>query len=89
MKLLKDYDCIIEYHPGNANVVADALSWKSTGNLYYVRAIRVPLLMELRSLGVDLTLDASGSILATLKVRPLLLERIILAQFIENEVEEL
>ena len=28
MELLKDYDCTIEYHPGKANVVADALSSK-------------------------------------------------------------
>ena len=26
MELLKDYDCTIEYHPGKANVIADALS---------------------------------------------------------------
>ena len=28
MELLKDYDYTIEYHPGKANVVADALSHK-------------------------------------------------------------
>ena len=84
MELLKDYDCTIEYHPGKANVVANALSRKSTKNLYYVRAIRVPLLMELRSLGVELILDASGGILATLKVRPLLVERIMQAQTANN-----
>ncbi|KAK8690605.1 hypothetical protein V6N13_074136 [Hibiscus sabdariffa] len=27
--LLKDYDLVIDYHPGKANVVADALSQKS------------------------------------------------------------
>ena len=28
LELFKDYDCIINYHPGKANVVVDALSRK-------------------------------------------------------------
>ena len=39
MELLKDYDCTIDYHPGKANVVADALSRKSTGSLAYIQTI--------------------------------------------------
>jgi hypothetical protein len=33
LELIKDYDCKINYHPGKANVVADALSRKSTVEL--------------------------------------------------------
>ena len=33
MELIKDYDCMIDYHPGKANVVADALSSKSIQTL--------------------------------------------------------
>ena len=29
LELFKDYDCIIDYHPGKANVVADVLSRKT------------------------------------------------------------
>ena len=29
MELIKDYDCVIDYHPGKANVVADSLSRKT------------------------------------------------------------
>ena len=33
LELFKDYDCIIDYHPGKANVVADALSRKAMAAL--------------------------------------------------------
>ena len=33
MEYLDDYDFTLHYHPGKANVVADALSWKSRGVL--------------------------------------------------------
>ena len=36
-ELLKDYDCIIQYHPGKANVVADALNRKTVGSLATIR----------------------------------------------------
>ena len=33
MELITDYDCVIDYHPGKANVVADALSRKTMQTL--------------------------------------------------------
>ncbi|GJV34246.1 putative reverse transcriptase domain-containing protein [Tanacetum coccineum] len=40
IELLSDYDCVIRYHPGKANVVADALSGKDK-ELIRVRALVV------------------------------------------------
>ena len=37
LELLKDYDCSILYHPGKANVVADALSRKSAGPILVLK----------------------------------------------------
>ena len=48
MELLKDYDITILYHPGKANVVADALSRKagSMGSLAHLLVSRRPLARE-------------------------------------------
>nr|GEV09150.1 putative reverse transcriptase domain-containing protein [Tanacetum cinerariifolium] len=43
IKLLSDYDCEIRYHPGKANVVADALSMKERLKLRRARAMSMTI----------------------------------------------
>ena len=76
VKLIKDYECTIEYHPGKANVVADALSRKPTGSISHLKAVYLPRLVELRSLGVRLQLTDTRALLATFHVRLILIDEI-------------
>ena len=76
LELIKDYDCTIEYHPGKANVVVDALSQKPVGSYAYLQTVYLLLLIELRSLGVQLQVVDTGTLLASFYVRPLLMDQI-------------
>ena len=74
--MIKDFDCTIEYHPGKANVVADALSKRLESSLSHMRSNYLPLLVDLRALGVILEAEDSGALLATFHVSPLLMDQI-------------
>ena len=74
LELIKDYELIIEYHPGKANVVADALSQKSSATLAYICTTYMPLLVEMKALRINLDYDDSGALLINFVVRPSLIE---------------
>ena len=81
MELLKDYDITILYHPGKANVVADALSRKagSMGSLAYLQASRRPLAREVQTLANDfmrLEVNEKGGLLASVEARSSFLDKI-------------
>ncbi|KAI5348128.1 hypothetical protein L3X38_001015 [Prunus dulcis] len=52
----------------------------SNGNLAHLRTAYLPLLVELRKDGVDLEMTQQGGLIASLHVRPILVERVITAQ---------
>ena len=74
--MIKDYELVIEYHPKKVNVITDALSRKSSAFLAYIRTTYVPILMEMRTLGLDLSYDGYGALLASFVVRPSLVDQI-------------
>ena len=66
MELIKDYDCMIDYHLGKFNVVADALSRKS--------------MQTFRVLNAHLSLSDDGTIVEELIARLKMLNRVLEAQ---------
>jgi hypothetical protein len=57
--LIKDYDLGINYHPGKANVVADALSHKKYCNATFAKRIRTELHKEIMYLNLTIVYDAT------------------------------
>jgi hypothetical protein len=54
LELIKDYDLEVHYHPGKANVVADALSRKNHCNCITVKPMDYSLCYELEKLNIEI-----------------------------------
>ncbi|GKE43801.1 putative reverse transcriptase domain-containing protein [Tanacetum coccineum] len=65
IELLSDYECEIKYHPGKANVVADALSRKERLKLRRVRAMSITIHYRLKTKILEAQSEASKDIKAS------------------------
>jgi hypothetical protein len=83
--LIKDYDCEINYNPGKANIVVDALSRKSTAELAALRISQPQLIKELTKMGLEVVSKGMSVHLANLMVQSELLARIKAAQLKDPE----
>ncbi|XP_070040500.1 uncharacterized protein [Nicotiana tomentosiformis] len=86
LELLKNYDITLLYHPGKANVVADALSRKveSMGSLAFISAEERPLALDVQSFAnrlLRLDISESNRVLTCVVAQSSLFEQIKARQF--------
>ncbi|GJS47997.1 putative nucleotidyltransferase, ribonuclease H [Tanacetum coccineum] len=85
LELLKNYDVNIQYHPGKANVVADALSRKNYGIMACLK-IQSEIIKYLERMEVELCVCGYEGYIANLKIGPNLILQIKEAQKEDGEL---
>jgi hypothetical protein len=86
LELIKDYDLEIHYHPGKANVVANALSCKSYVNAMMVSQIPRALYKEFKRLNLGFIAHTKG---ITIEVEPTLEQEIWKGQLEDPKIQEI
>jgi hypothetical protein len=85
LELIKDYDLGITYHPGKANVVADALSCKKFCNATFARRMQPELQREIEYLNLGMVSEAN----VTMEVEPTLAVEIREGQLEDAKLKEI
>ena len=83
LELIKDYDLEVHYHPGKANVVADALSHKAHCHCLSIEPNTETLCHEMRKLNLEMIPQGT---LNHILVEPTLHDQIIMAQLHDKGV---
>jgi hypothetical protein len=82
LELIKDYELEIHYHPGKANVVADALSHKAFCHCLTMKTSDITLCQEMEKLNLGMIQHGTSN---HLKLESVILQRIIDAQKMMRE----
>jgi hypothetical protein len=77
LELIKDYDLEVHYHPGKANIVADALSRKNHCNCITVKPMDYNLCYELEKLNIEIV---QQGLLTNVTVESTIKDQIVSAQ---------
>jgi hypothetical protein len=85
LELIKDYDIRINYHPGKANVVADALSCKKYCNATFARRMQPELWRQIKYLNLGMMNEAK----VTMEVEPTLEAEIWEGQLEDAKLKEI
>ena len=85
IEFLEDYDFTLHYHPGKANVVADALNRKSRGALDSIASREWRMFETVGQFGLQYNEQEQGT-LGSLVATPSLLSRVIESQGQDAEI---
>jgi hypothetical protein len=84
LELIKDYDLEVHYHPGKANVVADALSCKAHCHCLSIEAFNETLCYQMRNLNLEIIPQGS---MYFISIESTLQNRIIISQLHDEGIK--